>query len=153
MGSIKFFFEKEPELGIYHLQKATELCPSDIYIISRYVLFLIYTGDIEKALNELNRAIRLDPFSHDLLYAEQGICYYWLKDYSSAIESFRKVKLIRNNLFYLSACYFEKGEIEKGNELLKEAEATTGLSSDNFIDSQSYTKSEMKDSLRLSFKR
>jgi len=153
MGSIKFFFENDPELGIYHLQKATELCPSDIYIISRYVLFLIYTGDIEKALNELNRAIRLDPFSHDLLYAEQGICYYWLKDYSSAIESFRKVKLIRNNLFYLSACYFEKGDVKKGNELLKEAEATTGLSSDNFIDSQSYTKSEMIDSLKLSFKR
>ena len=49
--------------------------------------------------------------------------------------------------------YFEKGDVKKGNELLKEAEATTGLSSDNFIDSQSYTKSEMIDSLRLSFKR
>jgi len=66
MGSIKFFFEKDIELGIYHLEKAKDLCPSDVYIISRYALVLIYNGDIESALKELNRATRLDPFSHDI---------------------------------------------------------------------------------------
>ena len=153
MGSIKFFFEKDIEAGLYHLQKASELCPSDIYIISRHVLFLIYNGEVEKALVELKRAIRLDPFSYDLLYAEQGICYYWLKDFSKAIESFRKVKLNKNNLFYLSACHFEKGDLKKGGELLNEAEATTGLNCDNFINSQPFTKSKMKDTLRASFKK
>ena len=152
MGSIKFFFENDTELGLYHLEKATKLCPSDIYIISRYVLFLIYTGDIKKALKELKRAIRLDPFSNDLLYAEEGICYYWLKDYSKAIESFKKVKLIRQNLFYLSACYLESSNSEKGRELLNEAESTVGMNADDFVNSQSYTKSEMRDALRLSLK-
>ena len=82
MGSIKFFFEKDIELGVYHLKKATELCPSDVYIISRYVLVLIYTGEIENALNKLNRATRLDPFSHDILYVEEGMCYFWLESLS-----------------------------------------------------------------------
>ena len=39
MGSIKFFFENDTELGLYHLEKATKLCPSDIYIIC-----LLYTS-------------------------------------------------------------------------------------------------------------
>ena len=86
------------------------------------------------------------------MYAEEGICYYWLKDYSNAIESFKKVKLIRQNLFYLSACYLESGNLEKGRELLNEAESTVGMNADDFVNSQSYTKSEMRDTLRLSLK-
>ena len=31
MGSIKFFFENDTELGLYHLEKATKLCPCLLY--------------------------------------------------------------------------------------------------------------------------
>ena len=140
MGSIKFFFEKDIELGIYHLEKAKDLCPSDVYIISRYALVLIYTGDIESALKELNRATRLDPFSHDILYVEEGMCYFWLENYEKAIESFRKVKLMRQNLFYLSACYFKLGKSDKAIECLKEAEVVSGSDVESFIKSLPYTK-------------
>ena len=145
MGSIKFFFEKDIELGVYHLEKATELCPSDVYIISRYVLVLIYTGEIESALNKLNRATRLDPFSHDILYVEEGMCYFWLESYEKAIESFRKVKLMQQNLFYLSACYFKLGALDKAIEILKEAEVVSGSDVDTFIKSLPYTKPKMID--------
>ena len=145
MGSIKFFFEKDIELGVYHLEKATELCPSDVYIISRYVLVLIYTGQIESALNKLNRATRLDPFSHDILYVEEGMCYFWLESYEKAIDSFRKVKLMQQNLFYLSACYFKLDAFDKAIESLKEAEVVSELDVDTFIKSLPYTKPKMID--------
>ena len=145
MGSIKFFFEKDIELGIYHLEKAKDLCPSDVYIISRYALVLIYTGDIESALKELNRATRLDPFSHDILYLEEGMCYFWLENYEKAIESFRKVKLMQQNLFYLSACYFKLGKSDKAIECLKEAEVVSGSDVESFIKSLPYTKPKMID--------
>ena len=145
MGSIKFFFEKDIELGVYHLEKATELCPSDVYIISRYVLVLIYTGEIENALNKLNRATRLDPFSHDILYVEEGMCYFWLENYEKAVESFRKVKLMQQNLFYLSACYFKLDAFDKAIESLKEAEVVSGFDVKTFIKSLPYTKPKMID--------
>ena len=151
MGAIKFFFEKDIELGVFHLEKAKELCPSDIYIISRYVLVLIYTGEIDKALNELNRAIRLDPFSHDILYVEEGMCYFWLEDYNKAIESFRKVKLMRQNLFYLSACYFKVNNFDKASEIMKEAEVVSDCDANTFIKSLPYTKPEMIDLLKSCF--
>ena len=151
MGSIKFFFEKNIELGVFHLEKAKELCPSDIYIISRYVLVLLYTGEIKKALNELNRATRLDPFSHDILYVEEGMCYFWLEDYYKAIDSFRKVKLMRQNLFYLSACFFKVDNFVKAGEILKEAEVISESNANEFIASLPYTKPEMIDFLKSCF--
>lgn len=151
MGSIKFFFEKNIELGVFHLEKAKELCPSDIYIISRYVLVLLYTGEIKKALNELNRATRLDPFSHDILYVEEGMCYFWLEDYDKAIDSFRKVKLMRQNLFYLSACFFKVDNFVKAGEILKEAEVISESNANEFIASLPYTKPEMIDFLKSCF--
>jgi TolB-like protein len=49
MGAIKIWMEKDYELGKFHFEKARELCPSDVYLISRYALMLIYIGDSEKA--------------------------------------------------------------------------------------------------------
>ena len=67
MGSIKLWRERDYALAKYHFEKAKELCPSDIFILSRYANLLIYLGEFEDAKNELRTAMRLDPFSHDLL--------------------------------------------------------------------------------------
>jgi len=109
---------------------------------------LIYIGDVEKALSELKRAMRLDPFSHDILFAQEGMCHYWIGDYDKAVDSFRKVKVLRQNLFYLAASYFKKGDLESGSEKLKEAVTVTGLSADKFVDSLPYEKEEMLNDLR-----
>jgi len=148
MGAIKIFMEKDYELGKFHFEKARELCPSDVYLISRYALMLIYIGDCEKALSELKRAMRLDPFSHDVLFAQEGMCYYWLEDYKKAVESFRKVKILRQNLFYLAACYIKMGDLDTGLEKLKEAETVTGQDSDAFVDSLPYEQEDMMSDLR-----
>ena len=148
MGAIKIWMEKDYKLGKFHFEKARELCPSDVYIISRYALMLIYIGDVEKALSELKRAMRLDPFSHDILFAQEGMCHYWIGDYDKAVDSFRKVKVLRQNLFYLAASYFKKGDLESGSEKLKEAVTVTGLSADKFVDSLPYEKEEMLNDLR-----
>ena len=84
MGSIKLWRERDYELAKYHFEKAKELCPSDVFILSRYVNLLIYLGEFDKALVELNRAMRLDPFSHDLLFGPEAICHYWLNNFDLA---------------------------------------------------------------------
>ena len=87
MGSIKLWRNRDYDSAEYHFEKAKELCPSDVFIISRYVNLLIYLGNFEKALSELNRALRLDPFSHDLLFGPELVCYFWLNDYSASKAS------------------------------------------------------------------
>ena len=148
MGAIKLWFERDHELGKYHFEKARELCPSDVYIISRYAVMLNYFGEFEKALSELERAMRLDPFSHDLLFGPEGMCHYWLENYDQAIASFRKVRVPSRNLFYLAATYFKKGDKELAQEKLKEAKAITGMDVDTFVDSEPYENKEVADKLR-----
>jgi len=147
MGTIKFYFEKDFELGKYHFEKAKNLNPSDIWLISRYVLMLIYIGEVEKAISEIQRAMRLDPFSNDVLIIQEGICYYWLKEYDKSVNCFRKIKIPGYALFYLAAALIKNGDTEKAKEKLKEAKAITGESVDEFVNSLAYTKDDMIEDL------
>ena len=147
MGSIKFYFEKDYELGKHHFEKAKNLNPSDIWLISRYVLMLIYMGDIEKAISEIQRAMRLDPFSNDVLIIQEGICHYWLKDYDKSINCFQKIKIPGYALFYLAAAHMKNKNSERAIEKIKEAKAITGQSVDEFVNSLSYTKDDMVEDL------
>jgi len=148
MGSIKLWFERDHELGKYHFEKARELCPSDVYIISRYATMLIYFGEFDKALSELVRAMRLDPFSHDLLFGPEGLCHYWLGNYNQAVDSFRKVKVLKNHLFYLALTYLKKGDRDTAQEKLKEAQAVTGLDIASFVNSEPYVSKETIETLK-----
>ena len=148
MGSIKLWFERDHELGKYHFEKARELCPSDVYIISRYATMLIYFGEFDKALSELARAMRLDPFSHDLLFGPEGLCHYWLGNYNQAVDSFRKVKVLKNHLFYLALTYLKKGDRDTAQEKLKAAQAVTGLDIALFVNSEPYVSKETIETLK-----
>ena len=103
MGAIKLS-GGDFELATYHHERAVELCPSDAYIRSRYASLLIYLGEPQQALDEIHRAMRVDPFCPDVLFEDEGMGYYWLENYGNAIKSLRKVKVpTRNSLFYLAA--------------------------------------------------
>ena len=148
MGAIKLWFERDHELGKYHFEKARELCPSDVFIISRYATMLIYFGEFDKALSELTRAMRLDPFSHDLLFGPEGLCHYWLGNYNQAVDSFRKIKVLKNHLFYLALTHLKKGDRDTAQEKLKEAKVVTGLDKASFVNSEPYVSKETIETLK-----
>ena len=108
---------------------------------------LIYMGDIEKAVSEIQRAMRLDPFSNDVLIIQEGICHYWLKDYDKSINCFQKIKIPGYALFYLAAAHMKNKNSERAIEKIKEAKAITGQSVDEFVNSLSYTKDDMVEDL------
>ena len=148
MGAVKFYFEKDYDLGLHHFKKARELCPSDVFIATRYALALIYCGEFQEALSELERAKRLDPFSNDLLYGPLAFCHYWMGDNDKAIECFKTIKVLNAHLFYLAATYAKKGESELAKEKLKEARAINDQDIEQFLASQSYSKEELTNELR-----
>ena len=142
IGSIKLWFERDHDMAKYHFEKARELCPSDVFIISRYAIMLIYFGEFEKALSELERAKRLDPFSHDLLFGPEAICQYWLDNPEEALQTFKKVKVKKNYLFYIALSHKKKGDMDLASENLREAYALTGMDNDSFIESQPFKNEE-----------
>jgi len=148
IGALKLWHERDHDMAKYHFEKARELCPSDVFIISRYSIMLIYFCEFEKALSELNRAKRLDPFSHDLLFGPEAICQYWLGNYEEALKIFKKVKVEKNYLFYIALTNKGIGNEEQAKEKLKEAYAITGLNIDSFIGSQPFNDESILSKLR-----
>lgn len=142
MGALKLWFERDHEMARYHFEKARELCPSDVFIISRYAIMLIYFAEFDKALEELERAKRLDPFSHDLLFGPEAICHYWLNNPKDALQTFKKVKVKKNYLFYIALAHKKSGDNDKASENLKEAYALTGMDNDSFVGSQPFKDQE-----------
>ena len=149
MGSIKLWFERDYDMGKYHFEKARELCPSDVFIICRYATMLIYFGEFDKALSELTRAMRLDPFSHDLLFGAEALCHYWLGNYDKAITSFKKVKVLKAHLFYMALTYLKKEDKTMADQKLKEARAKTGMDIESFVKSEPYKDQEQIKALMV----
>jgi len=148
IGALKLWHERDHDMAKYHFEKARELCPSDVFIISRYAIMLIYFCEFEEALSELNRAKRLDPFSHDLLFGPEGICQYYLSNYDEATKAFNKVKVKKNYLFYIALSFKKMGNEDQANEKLTEAYAITGMSIDSFINSQPFVDNKIVETLK-----
>ena len=143
LGAIKLWYERDHEMGKYHFEKARELCPSDVYIIQRYATALIYFGEFEQALNEVKRAMRLDPFSHDLLHGTDALCHYWLENYEESVSCFKKIKVLKAQLFYMAMAYKKLNNSSLAQEKLKEARTITGMEIDSFIKSEPYKDQEL----------
>ena len=88
MGSIKMI-SGDFQSGRYHHEKAKDLCPSDAYIAAKYATALIYMGEPEQALEEIKRAMRLDPFCPDVLFEDEGIVNFCMNDFENAIKVFQ----------------------------------------------------------------
>ena len=147
MGAIKLV-TGDFDLATYHHERAVELCPSDAYIRSRYASLLIYLGEPQQALDEIHRAMRVDPFCPDVLFEDEGMGYYWLENYTNAIESLRKVKVpTRNSLFYLAAALAKAEQTETASATLKQAVTTMDMSVEGFVSSQGYKNQEQQDAL------
>ena len=85
---------------------------------------------------------KLNPdnaFCPDILFEDEGICYYWLQNYGEAVSSFSKLKIpTRNSLFYLAATYIKANNIGQAKATLAEAVSMSNLTVEDFIVTQSY---------------
>ena len=154
MGAVKLLFEGDMDTAIFHHQKAIEICPSDTFHIARYALLLVYLGEPENGLEEIKKAMRIDPFCSDLMFEVQGTCFFWLKNYADAINSYKKLKIdTRDSLFYTAASLKKLGKEEQASNILKQAISTLNMPIEKFLGSQPFksedNKKELKEILEL----
>ena len=151
MGAVKLLIEGDMDTAIFHHEKAIEICPSDTFHIARYAVLLCYLGQPERGLAEIERAMRIDPFCSDLLFETQGLCLYLLKQYESAISSFKKMQIeTRTSLFYQASGYNELRDSDKAKNHLNFAMAESGTSIEKFVSSQLFQDENTREHLSLS---
>ena len=151
MGAVKLLVEGDIESAIFHHEKAIEICPSDTYHIARYAILLCYLGEPDKALLEIERAMRIDPFCSDLVLEAQGLCFYVLKKFKDVVTSFKKMQIdTRNSLFYHASSLKELGEKEKATNTLNIALNESGMSIKKFISTQLFKDKDTLQGLKLS---
>ena len=148
MGAIKLR-SKDYQSVRYHHEKARSLCPSDPYISAKYATALIFLGEPEAALKEIERAMRLDPFCPDILFEDEGIIHFCLENFREAVDSFKKLKAPTiNSLFYLSATFQKLERMEDAASTLSQAIAHSGINVEQFVETQHYEDQEKSKNLR-----
>jgi TolB-like protein/Tfp pilus assembly protein PilF len=151
MGAISLVRENF-ELARHHHERAKQLCPSDAYIMGKNAALLVYLGEPENALETVHRAMRINPFCPDDLIVDEGMCHYWMQNYSDAVKSFNKIKTLnREGLFYLAASLAKAGQQKEATVALKHAVSSTSLSFENFVQTQRYQDPAMNKELQEVF--
>ena len=141
-------FEGDMDKAIFHHKKAIEICPSDTFHLARYSVLLSYLGKPEEAMEQINNALRINPFGSDLIFETQGVCSYLITNYIDALGSFKNMQIeTRTSLFYSAACYNLLGEHGLAKDKLELAKAESGLEIDKFVTTKLYQSDEISASL------
>ena len=133
------------EVSIAHHKHAAELCPSDLYISSKFCEVLMYDGRLEEAQAELNRAKEINPTGSDLLYEIEGILKFWQDDYFSSRQLLGKVKMPSPvGSVFMAATEFYSGDKEASNQRVASIEKDFGLTVQKLFAGESYRLDTMK---------
>ena len=137
-------------LGQYHVDRAMQLSPNDSLIIARASRLYIFLGDVDKAKDLIERAMRLSPLHPGWYWVHLGMVYYFSEDYQLAIECMRKnTEPSGYDLVWLAVCYAALGEIEMANNAVAKACALDkNASIANYTQWDAYKDPARLDSLR-----
>lgn len=148
LGAVKLMFEGDMEKAIYHHKKAIEICPSDTFHIARYAVLLSYLGEVDEALDQIDQALRINPFGSDLIFETQGVCKYLQNSFLEAIDAFKNMQVdTRVSLFYAAACHKRLGDAEEASEKLQIAQVESGMDIEKFVATQLFQDQSKSNNL------
>lgn len=89
------------EEAIRYMTQAQEYDPGSAIINRDLGVIYAWSGDFEKAINQLQFTIDMDP-EFSPAYHHMGVVYLWLKKYDLAIDYFKKERAMTGNFFDIS---------------------------------------------------
>ena len=120
MFSVK---RRENEAALAAFERAMALNPN--FTDWRFGEALVYAGDPARAIEAVERHMRLDPFYAPLAPGFLGLAHYMLKQYSQALpllqECVSRMPNSRAGHCWLAATYAQLGNIEKARAEAAEA--------------------------------
>ena len=89
LGMVKLYQDQDPSGAEIELKRALELNPNSASAHDVYSNVLVTMGQLDEAVVEQERAIKLDPLSH-YFNCNGGFSYYFARRYDQAIEQAQK---------------------------------------------------------------
>ena len=106
---------REHEAAVAEFERAMALNPN--FTDWRFARFSCYAGDPARAIEAVERHMRLDPFYVPLAPGLLGLAHYMLKQYSQALPLLRecvsRAPNLRGGHVWLAATYAQLGNIEE----------------------------------------
>ncbi len=108
----------------FHFDKALSLNPNQPDALMMQASYSMYVGDPERAVAQINEAIRIDPLGHYGFI--QGVAYYSARNYEEAIAAFKTVRAEAGGVqAWLAACHAQIGHREDAEAAAAEFVART----------------------------
>lgn len=115
---------KDFERGLAEQRRAIADNPGNAHYRSLYAFTLAYAGQSERAIEELEKAMRLNPRHPDLYYAHYGRALFNLRRYDEAILPLEKIRTSQpgngNAIALAAACYAALGRLEDAKSAVEE---------------------------------
>ena len=127
-------YRKEHDASLSAFDSALKLNPNDTDILSNMADALAHSGQSEKAIELLRRALMLNPFYPDQYLWYLGGAYFNLKQYDEVIATINRMHSPTEGRRLLAASYAYLGEMEKASfQAGKVLEAYPNFSLDHWI--------------------
>jgi adenylate cyclase len=85
-------YKKHHDESLAAYERAVDLNPNDADILAEMGDSLVYSGQAQRAVELLNRAMRLNPYFPDWYLWNLGDAYFHMGDYEQTIETVRKMR-------------------------------------------------------------
>jgi tetratricopeptide (TPR) repeat protein len=121
MLGMSFLLRRKYEEAGFQLERAVSINPNDTWAAHFMGLYLDMIGRPIEAISWLQKAIRLDPLSHQVYRETLGYALYSLERFQEALAEFRSLE---HKQFWihacLAACYVQ---LDRSDDARAEAEA------------------------------
>jgi TolB-like protein/class 3 adenylate cyclase len=104
---------KEHDASLAAYERALELNPNDADILAEMADALSCCGDAKRAVEQLRRAMRLNPFFPDWYSWFLGDAYFHLEDYEQAIETLKRMRDPTEGHRLLASSYAHLGLLDE----------------------------------------
>lgn len=109
-----YLMQREFDLSEAAYERAYTLNPNDAEFLSNMATTLLYLSRPQEAIEEIKRAMRLNPHHPESLIADLGWAYYEAGQYKESVNTFRSMTTPRPWVHRtLAAAYVQLGQLEE----------------------------------------
>lgn len=140
LAHVKMLYDWDWPGAEMSFERAIKLNPNYATAHQRYAIFLAAIGRLDEALQEIDKAQKLDPLSL-IINTDVALIHYFRSEYDSAIEQAKKALELDPNFpvahFSLALAYEQKGEFDRAIDVFEQGITLSGYRA--FISSLAHT--------------
>lgn len=113
-------YKKQHEASRSSYERAVQLNPNDADILAEMADSLVYSGESDRAVGILHRAMRLNPYYPDWYLWNLGEAYFHLADYERTIETLKQMQDQSEAHRLLASSYAHLGLLREARQHARE---------------------------------